>query len=268
MIIESAYQLKRVLRRLIWPHPLLYFPIGIARHGISANVLTRKHDIYISGFPRSGNWFAVRAFLLANPEISIRSHRHIPTFVISSLQRKIPGMVLIRSPLAAAMSWSLFKNTPFHRALQYYEDYYSTLLPYRDQLFIARFEDIISDFGQVTSAFNRHSSRAYKCFDHSPENVALCTSQIEDIFRMNDGSIDELRVSRPSRERDARKQALSGETVNSPQCQEALRRTQEIFDLFSIAAHKNAAVPTHSPDQKVKEQELNGDPVKAGATPR
>jgi hypothetical protein len=247
MTSELAYQLKRVARHLIWPHPWLYFPFGIVRHGMFANVLARKHAIYICGYPRSGNWFAVKAFLLANPGVSVHSHRHIPTFIVASLQRRIRGIVLIRNPLDAAISWSLFMNRPLHRALQYYVDYYSVLLPYRDQLFIARFEDVTADFGRVTLAFNAHSATAYTCFNHSPKNVALCLSQIDAMFRRRDGSIDEFRVSRPSQARNARKQALVAEALNSPKAQDALRQAQSVYDLFSQTAHRNDLSPTHKP---------------------
>jgi hypothetical protein len=103
-------------------------PIGILRHGRKGNLLQPGFELYISGFPRSGNTFALKAFLLANPHTPVRSHRHIPTFVIHSIRRDMRGMVLIRNPVDAATSWAIFTRSPLKLALQYYQDYYSALL--------------------------------------------------------------------------------------------------------------------------------------------
>lgn len=239
MTSELKYRLRRIGRRLTWPHPLLYCPIGLVRHGMKGYVFERNHVAYISGYPRSGNTFALKAFLLANPGVPLRSHRHISSFIVVSVKRDTPGMVLLRNPLDAAVSWSIYVNKPLHQALQYYEDYYSVLLPYRDRLFIVRFEDVIDNFGKLMRAFNTRWGTAYNCFAHTPENVALCMSRIEDDYRRPDGSVAEAIVARPSQERRARKEALIAEVADSPLLKEALRRAQRPYDFLSEAAYRS-----------------------------
>ena len=240
---EFEYRLRRIGRRLVWPRPWLYLPVGILRRGMGWYVFDSKHSVYISGYPRSGNTFAVNAFHMANPGIPLRSHKHIPTFVVVSTRRGTPGMVVIRHPLDASVSWAIYKGKPLHLALQYYEDYYSVLLPYRDRLFIVRFEDVVADFGQVLRAFNARWGTSYNLFVNSPDNIAACMTQIEDESRQPDGSIPESRVARPSQGRSASKQALIAEAGNSPRVREALRRAQGVYDVFSALAHRNDKTP-------------------------
>jgi hypothetical protein len=233
---ELAYRFKRLGRHLLWPHPALYWPIGMMRRGELGNVFRHDYDIYISGYPRSGNTFALKAFLLANPGVAVRSHRHIPTFILVSIKRNTPGMVLVRSPLDAAVSWAIHRDKPLRHALQYYRDFYCPILHCLDQLFIVRFEEITKDFGQVMRAFNARWKTSYNPFVHSPENVAACMRQIEDDYRGADGKVRELLVPRPSADRAAAKQRLLAEMDNSPVLQDELRRTEKIYDVILKAA--------------------------------
>jgi hypothetical protein len=95
----------RMGRLIFWPRPALYFPFGVLRN--RGNVFRSDFELHISGYPRSGNTFAVKAFLMANPGTPLRSHRHIPTFAVQSAKNSQPGMVLIRNPVDAAVSWSI-----------------------------------------------------------------------------------------------------------------------------------------------------------------
>src|SRR5580658_5263355 len=79
---------NRAARRFLWPRPTLYFPVGIARK--RGNVFGNGIDIYISGYPRSGNTFSRTAFLSTNPDVRIQSHRHIPTFVLQKVRHGVP----------------------------------------------------------------------------------------------------------------------------------------------------------------------------------
>lgn len=238
MASELSNRLRRLGRRLTWSHPLLYCPIGVIRHGKKGYVFSRGHRVYISGYPRSGNTFAVKAFQVANPGTEIRSHRHIPTFILVSLKRQCAGMILVRNPLDAAVSWSIYTGEPLLHTLQYYEDYYSVILPHCQSLFIMRFEDVIADFGKVMRAFNARWGTTYNCFEHTAGNTAICMSRIEDAWRHSDGSVRESCVPRPSRERQAMKQAILDSATSSPQAREALRRAQGIYEQFLTAAHR------------------------------
>src|SRR5277367_3556920 len=113
----TRIRLNRAARRVLWPRPSLYYPFGILRK--RGNVFDKGAQIYISGYPRCGNTFSRTAFLAANPGVSIQSHRHIPAFVLQLMKYGIPGLILLRNPLDAAVSWAIYQNQTLEEAIAY-----------------------------------------------------------------------------------------------------------------------------------------------------
>lgn len=230
MIFRLKFQVKRMARRLTWSRPALYFPFGIVRN--RGNVFRCNYQLYLGGYPRSANTFAAKAWLSANPGTTLKSHRHIPAFVVQAAKRKTPGMVLIRNPIDAAISWAIYTEQPLRYTLGYYTDFHSVLLPYRDALFFASFEEVIADFGQVMRAFNARWGLDFVPFESTPENVARCVAEIEAEFRGADGKIVESRVPRPSSSRKAQKEFYLRQLNRSAILQEELHRAQELYQIL------------------------------------
>src|SRR5207237_9047464 len=123
------------------------------------------------------------------------------SYVVSSIRQGKPGMVLLRNPHDAAISWSIFESVPLEEALPYYLDFYSVILPFRRDIHVVSFDDLTTDFGRVMVEFNERWKTTFRPFDPTPENVASCMSEVEEAGRDRDGRdgrIRELRVSRPS----------------------------------------------------------------------
>ena len=224
---NSRLGLRRLGRRLIWPAPWLYAPCGVFRRG--CNVFARGHQLYIDGFPRSGNTFALKAFLLANPGVSVRCHQHIPTFTVQSVKRDEPGMVLLRKPIDAAISWSIYEGQSLGHSLSYYSDFYSVLLKHCKCLFLVTFESVISDFGRVIRDFNERWGTSFAPFEHTPPNVARCIAQIDEDYADGAGGVLELRVARPSNCRQPLKEKLMSKIRVSPALERELMRATEIY---------------------------------------
>jgi hypothetical protein len=225
-----THRLKQFRRSVIWRYPKLYYPFGRLRR--QGNVLSSNYEVYIEGYPRSGNTFCQRAFLLVNPGVHVRAHRHIPTFVVRSVQAKKPGMVLVRDPTEAAVSWAIFANVSLQEALAYYVAYYSTLLPFRQELFIVPFNELTRDFGVVMAAFNERWGTSYHTFDHTPANVSRCMLAIENAARDPDGRVREMHVSRPSDNRSSAKEALLKEIRQSKVTQDSFADARDLFRTF------------------------------------
>ena len=228
----SRIHLNRAARRLLWPRPILYFPFGMLRN--RGNVFSKEAELYISGYPRSGNTFARTAFLSVNPGARVQSHRHIPTFDIQAIKRGVPGMVLIRTPLDAAVSWAIHENETLEEALAYWNDFYETLLPFRPQLFLARFEEVTTDFGGVIKALNARWGTSYAAFDHTPENAAKCFQVTEEEHRKPCGEIRECEVGRPSAPRRLVKQTHLQQLNQSDFLREELARAKELYRTFAL----------------------------------
>ena len=222
--------LNRAARHLLWPRPAAYYPFGILRG--RGNVFSKKAQMYISGYPRCGNTFAVTAFKSANPEARVMSHHHIPTFVISQVRLGTPGLVLLRNPLDAAVSWAIHENETLEEAIAYWNDYYKVLMPVREHLFIARFEDVTTDFGGVIRAFNGKWGTSYVPFDHTPENAAHCFMVTEQEHTKPNGEIREMQVCRPSPQRRSVKEAHLRQLNQSDFLRDELARSKELYEKF------------------------------------
>jgi len=250
---------NRAARRLIWPHPHLYLPVGMARQ--RGNVLSAGVDLHISGYPRSGNTFSRTAFLSANPEARIQSHRHIPTFVLQKVRCGVPGIVLIRDPLDAAISWSIHCNQPIEEAVAYWNDYYEALMPVRSKLFVATFEDVTADFGTVMRAFNAKWGTAYVPFDHTPEATNDCFQVTEEEHREPGGNIREMQVCRPSPSRRRLKEKYLRELPQSAFLRDELAFAREIYHAF---VHYRAAMG-RQPSAGLMREPSGHNPMGAGA---
>ena len=189
---------------LFWPYPLFYRPFGRLRN--RGDCRKGDFDFWIDGYPRSANTFAVRAFQMANPNVRIRSHMHIPPFIINSVQLGKPGLFLIRKPEDAIMSWAIYWNSPVEPCLDYYIDFHRTLLPYASKLFLASFEAVTSDFEGLIRQFNSRMNANY-ALPQCPAGTVF--SRIEEESRNHKGEVNELQICRPSPRRAELKEKLA-----------------------------------------------------------
>jgi hypothetical protein len=234
----TLIRLKRGARKIFWPHPYAYYPFGILRNRV--NVFERGMQLYMGGYPRSGNTFSRSAFAAANPEAKIQTHLHIPSAVLHLARSGVPGLVLIRKPLDAAVSWAIHQNQTLEEAVAYWNDYYRTLLPVHSQLFLAAFEDVTTDFGSVIRAFNARFGTDYSPFHHTAENAARCFQYTEDIVRTANGEVPEMQVCRPSRKRRQVKERHLGTMEQSDFLQVELAKANALYKIF-MEAHRRPA---------------------------
>ena len=175
----------------------------------------------------------MKAFGQSNPGVVLRSHKHIPAFVIQSVRDNKPGMVLLRNPVDAAISWSIFTRQPLRNTLAYYVDFHSLLRPYRDALFLVSFEAVIADFGKVMKEFNNRWGTDYVPFEHTPDNAARCFAAIENEFLEADGKIQEHKVPRPSEHRRGQREMYLRQINRSRALQQELLRANELYHQFA-----------------------------------
>ncbi|HEX4084698.1 MAG TPA: hypothetical protein VHY22_07305 [Chthoniobacteraceae bacterium] len=236
------------------------------------NALRSDAKLFMAGYPRCANTFTRTAFLMANPGVPLLTHQCIPSFVIRMAQSGVPGLLLIRNPLDSAVSWAIHQNLSIqsdqvrsrfssavwgrHRditieeALAYWNDYHEALLPIRNALLIAKFEDVTNDFGDVMRAFNARWDTSYTPFRHTVENAARCFEFTEEEHREKDGSVLEMQVCRPSAKRRLIKEALMENLGNSTVLSRELKRANELYTEFvnprKVPRSSTAAVPALS----------------------
>lgn len=194
----------RRAHKLLGDHPaalplvLRLTPLGTSR---------RIHDgtqLVIEGFPRSGNTFAVFALRSAQPRpVEVTSHVHVPAQVEVAVDRGIPTLVAVREPIGTVTSLVIAApHLPPHRALREYVHHHRRLLPLRDQISVADFEQITHDMGEVTRQVNRRFSTDFVPFEHTPENEAAVFAAIDAHHQELHGGTEHV-VARPSAQRKA-----------------------------------------------------------------
>jgi hypothetical protein len=200
-VLNKLIQLRFALRSWLSSKPALYFTLQQMRPKRRHLVVTRKTEIVIEGYPRSGNTFAVAAFLLAQGRpVKIAHHLHVPAQVILAAKWGIPTIVLIRNPEEAILS-RLIRNPhiSIDFAIEEYLLFYRSLKGLKDQFVLATFDEVTKDFGSVIKRVNEHFGCSFAIFEHTPNYVEEVFKLVEEMDKKdNKGVLNERTVARPS----------------------------------------------------------------------
>jgi len=230
---------RRGGRRVLWRFPYLYWAFGVLRH--RKDCLSRDFDLWVDGYPRSGNSFCVEAIKLANPSARIRSHCHLPPFILQAVADKKPGIFLLRKPVDAAISWAIYWDRPLGLCLDYYIDFHLVLRPRAPELFIASFDQATTRFDQVLARFNQRFGTGYAVPAMGPEFIRRCFAAVES-SRFSPGQpVDERHVARPSVERARLKPALLERFAQAPALKRKLDEANELYLEFQAVTHRSAS---------------------------
>jgi hypothetical protein len=217
-----------------------YLALARLKHGHA--VISGETELVIDGFTRTASTFAVIAFQLAQPRpVRVAHHLHAPSHVLDAVKRGKPVLLTIREPEATVLSCVLREPyVSLRQALSAYARFYERLGPWRSGYVLGEFHEVTSNLGMLVERVNARFGTAFTPFTSSPDDVANCLRIIEERSRrppwqasigffmsglatademwaaaeMGEGGghaareIPELRVARPSTEREARKEPL------------------------------------------------------------
>jgi hypothetical protein len=231
------------------------------------SVLGDQTELVIDGHKRSAGTFAAIAFQLAqNDHVRLAHHMHAVGPLLAAARRKLPILVVVREPQPTILSAFLRdpRVTP-RQWLKTYADFYESLAPYRDRFVVATFEEVTSDFGAVTRRVNDRFETAFRGFEHTPDNVQAVfglidertagrpwqphlnlfisglisadeyravTEEFRDVDTQVGHRVAELRVSRPSRQRETPKQEAL-ERYLAPGLDHLRRRAEHAYRAFA-----------------------------------
>jgi hypothetical protein len=197
-------RLRHHARRPLASTPYLWDAAMYARAGKRATLARPDTDVVIEGFPRSGNTFAVAAFMVANGRDGhIGRHLHGAPHLLRAARLNLPAVVLIRDPRDAVPSYLIRRPTLTpDDALKEYVDFYRTSWRARSGLVCGLFEQVVSDFGVVLEQVNQKFGTRFVPYRPTPENEAATIQLVEEMNRLEcRGEIVETHVGRPSAER-------------------------------------------------------------------
>lgn len=207
------------VRTLLGVSPTLFLPLARlewrlrgAPGALSPRPFLPDTGLAIEGFPRSGNTFAVAAFLHSQaqpPEVA--HHFHAPAQIVAAVRAGVPALCLVREPRDAVISLAIRNpSISLGQGMRTWRRFYEALLPYRGKFVAADFSDVIADFGMVIGRVNALFGTRFAEFEHSEENVRRCFERIEERNRrlFGGGRVSETSVARPSRQREQLKLRL------------------------------------------------------------
>jgi hypothetical protein len=232
----ASLWLEKWLQIHVGGHPTVYFGLYRllrTRQDLSRAVTPNK-QVVIEGFPRSGNSFARRAFIMAQNETfdatRIAHHLHVPAQVVRAAQWQIPTLVLIRRPRDAVLSLAIRDPISVDQALRYYLSFYETVEKYRDAYVLGLFEEVTEDFGRVIERVNDKFGTTFSLFRHNEQNVNEVFARMDRNYRSRHGETYlETKVSRPSTVRERMKHEV-GYDLENPKRKKLIAEAEAIYD--------------------------------------
>jgi hypothetical protein len=216
-----AFKLEKWLQIHAGGHPAIYFNLFrlLRTRQDLERVVTPDTQLVIEGFPRSGNTFARRAFVVAQGDgfdrTRVASHLHVPAQVVQAARWQIPTLVVIRRPKDAVLSFAIWNPISVDQALRYYISFYETVEKYRDVFVLGLFEEITEDYGQVIERINDKFGTTFSLFRHDEENVSKVFAHMETYARSKFGKTQwERKVHHPSAVKERMKHEMGYELKN------------------------------------------------------
>src|ERR687890_1128224 len=217
-------------------HPTVYFRLYrlLRTRKDLTRAVTPDKQVVIEGFPRSGNSFARRAFIMAQDETfdktRIAHHLHVPAQVVRAAQWRIPTLVVIRRPRDAVLSFAAWDPISVDQALRYYLSFYETAEKYRDAYVLGRFEEVTEDFGEVIRRINERFGTTFSEFRHDERYVDAVFARMERNSRKRFGGMSwENKVSLPFASREKKKREV-GYDLDSPRRRALIARAETVYD--------------------------------------
>ena len=239
-----AFKLEKWLQIHAGGHPSVYFSLyRLLRQDLS-RIVTPDTQVVIEGYPRSGNSFARRAFVMAQDETfdvtSIAHHMHVPAQIVRAAQWQIPTLMLIRRPKDAVLSFAIWDPITVDQALRYYIAFYETSEKYRDAYVLGLFEEVTEDFGQVIKRMNDRFGTTFSVFHHDEENVSKLFADMETYARKKYGeSLWERKIHRPSAVKERMKHEIEHD-LESPKRKKLIARAEAVYDRLTNPMRKPA----------------------------
>ncbi len=148
-------------------------------------MVTKRCEVMIDGFPRSGNSFFVNLFQHWNPETRIAHHVHAPGQIARAVDLELPTLVLIRRPADALASlWAFKTSLSVELIIRSYIEFYRCLLPIRDSFVTADFDMVTQSPDFVVTAINTRFGTSFHMENFEEHHKDIIFSKIKENHKM------------------------------------------------------------------------------------
>ena len=179
-------------------NPFFFKHIAFFRQTNKKILVNKKTDIVIDGFWRSGNHFAVHAFLFSQKkQMVVAHHFHASAQIKMAVKLNIPAIILIRNPydcIASSLVFDPNKNPLFF--IKYYKVFYSSLETIKHKCIVSDFKNTTENFDKIIELVNRKYNSDFDVFDNQSKNINIVLEDIKNnnIKSMNRNLNDEIAV--------------------------------------------------------------------------
>jgi hypothetical protein len=229
---------------IIRQYPLLFFPLLRLSHKVGGlrppALIARDTELVLEGYFRTGNTFSALAFFLAQPTPTpVANHTHAIATLLVAAQRSLPTLVLLRRPADTVVSAVLkTPGTKLSQHLKWYIRYYETVHRYQEHFYVALFDELTTDLGEVIRNVNRRFGTTFVPFDHTQENAAKVFHWIEEIDRgIHAGSTAQYSI--PLQERRAAKRLVMKE-LERAEYSHLLERANQVYQSICVKRLRSA----------------------------
>ena len=237
----SARKVRYELQSIVAQYPALHIPLARwkYRRRDGMGIIDKNTEIVIEGFARSGNTFALAAFVFSQKRpVRIAHHLHAPGQIILGTKMNIPVVVLIRDPDEVVLSVKLTNShSSFAQTLRAYVRFYRRIEAHKHEFLIAHFPRVVSNFGEIIRDINKRFETDYEIFLHSDDNVRRCFELLDQSWRQR--WPDSKRVGQPSqyREREDAKRTIR-DGLERPELEKLRAKASGIYRSF-LSQHGN-----------------------------
>lgn len=214
-------------RQIIWSSEGFYWFYKRWRGGV-VNPNKDEFDYWVDGYPRSANTFLSHSFRIAFPEFKVRSHSHSPFLPLAALKRDIPGVVVIRQPQDAIVSYAVMTGHGLKNAVLFYIDFHKPLLASAEKIYVASFDRITHSAEAVVEDFCQHF--LIDVPSTGDDLGAKALDSIDQAYSARTGKVNSSSVARPDAGRKARLSELKEQLANDPALVGYLKECESLFE--------------------------------------
>lgn len=225
--------------------------MGMLKHNVARRVTEPDDLVVIEGYPRSANTFACDAFVVAQGyspvsaatigyPVKMGNHFHTPAQFMLARSYAIPAMLVIREPVAAALSWVVFTDGEMNAedTLRDYISFHEPLLKIRDSFVVAPFEEVTGDFGKSIDRLNARFGTNFCRFEHTEQSQAQIFAAMEERLRIREARRGESlshRRNSPHASKSAKRREFALQ-FESPKLVHLKARATALYQTLTAAA--------------------------------
>jgi hypothetical protein len=206
--------------------PSLFWLLAQNRENDLLHLVRRNTDVVIEGPRRCGNHYSVYAFEDAQGgNVNIAHHFHAPSQLILAARWGLPAILLIRDPIDAATSNSVFfPGLSPEASIKTYNMFYEPLIPLLDSFVVADFPETTTRMSRVIERVNKKFNTHFLAFDddEGTERVKRAVSE-RDGVTMRNGPV-------PDPEREELKKGARA-AILSVQHSAVARQARRLFEI-------------------------------------